>query len=97
LSESEQPRVAFFILFPGRNDSYLEKKLARLIESFGEANYELPAHETEFDKLIEKLERGFNEASNLEALTQEELTSFLRKLSEDVESRVPVEVSFKRH
>lgn len=31
LSDSEKSKVAFFILFPGRNDSYLDKKLTRLV------------------------------------------------------------------
>ena len=37
--------MAFFVLYPGAEGSYLDSKLQRLIENFCEDKYELPQNE----------------------------------------------------
>jgi V-type H+-transporting ATPase subunit a len=55
LLPAEENRVAFFVLFPGRSDSYFDRKLSRLIENFSEGIYELPNSEGEFQPIVQNL------------------------------------------
>ena len=82
LVAGEENRVVFFVLYPGGADSYLDRKLTKLVENFCQGKYELPENEAQFLSIHTSLESEFVETENLLALTEGELTDFLLRLVE---------------
>jgi Txe/YoeB family toxin of Txe-Axe toxin-antitoxin module len=61
--------MIFFILYPAKEDNYLDKKLTKLVQSYCDEVYDLPAKPEEFESKIRSLQDSYIETEKLLSLT----------------------------
>lgn len=71
LLDNEKTKAVFFVLFPGRQESYFESKVTRLVDNFSNKHYELPNSEEGFDPQLKEIEKAFLETESLLHLSEE--------------------------
>lgn len=59
--EKEDNKMVFFVLFPAHQESYLDKKITRLVTTYCDKQYELPSKNEDFDPLIRSLQESYIE------------------------------------
>lgn len=62
--------MVFFILYPAKEDSYFDRKITRLVQTYSETQYDLPTKTEEFDPKIRSLQDGYLETEKLLSLTE---------------------------
>ena len=60
--EEEKNKLVFILLFPGKGESTLDRKLDKIMESYSGSSFELPKKESHFDKIMRSLQIGYQEA-----------------------------------